>query len=362
MIVAKLNDSSATSGDPIGPKLTLRRKRNMDQVYVANFGEGNALWPKAKANSTIITIDNMSVHPFWQAGDRQGFIDTAVETTLTALGKPPSRPTAGRWYNLVTELQETEGDLWISRQGDAIWWTVSQAGELRQEVQPSNNPGRDGPEIWHIEKPCKPWSDKDQQGRPLRWNALHVKARDFLSTEATFQRIANDRGYADYVRAMVAGQSLDPWHSSALFKEKAAVAKQQGGRIYSPKERAAFRMAQSILRTVSQANGQTVERTMKEKQTDLSQLELEALLRQLIDLQQGRCALTGLPLGLDGECDDKEMLASPDRIDSGRHYTADNIQVVCWFINRWKGADDNDKAKRLLATLRQTWAEELVDG
>ena len=166
------------------------------KVYIANFGEGNALWPIAKANQTIITIDNVAVHRFWQAGDRDGYIAAALEHTLTALGKRPSKQTAGRWYNLVTEMQETEGDIWISRQGDAIWWTISEAGELRQELHTSTNPERDGPQIWHIEKPCRPWSDRDKQGRPLRWEALHAKAREFLSTEATFQTIANDRGYA----------------------------------------------------------------------------------------------------------------------------------------------------------------------
>lgn len=44
----------------------------MNNVYIANFGESNALWPIAKANQTIITIDHVAVHGFWQAGDRDG--------------------------------------------------------------------------------------------------------------------------------------------------------------------------------------------------------------------------------------------------------------------------------------------------
>lgn len=139
----------------------------MNRVYIANFGEGYALWPIAKANQTIITIDNVAVHGFWQAGDRTGYIDAALEHTLTALGERPSRPTAGRWYNLVSEMQETEGDIWISRQ-----------------------------------------------------------------------------------------------------------------------------------------------------------------------------------------CEDKQMRASPDRIDSNGHYTPDNVQIVCWFINRWKGADDDQLVVRLIEALR----------
>ena len=77
-----------------------------NRVYIANFGEGNALWPTAKANNSIVTVDNMSVHPLWQNRDRDGFIATALTSTLTARGERPTRPTAGRWYNLIKELQD----------------------------------------------------------------------------------------------------------------------------------------------------------------------------------------------------------------------------------------------------------------
>ena len=68
--------------------------------------------------------------------------------------------------------------------------------------------------------------------------------------------------------------------------------------------------------------------------------------------QEDRCALTGLPLGYDTDCDDAEMLASLDRIDSNGHYTPDNVQVVCRFINRWKGADNDHLVRRLIVALR----------
>lgn len=324
----------------------------MDRVYIANFGEGNALWPVAKAHNTLITIDHVAVHPFWQKGDRDGYIAASLTHTLTARGIQPSRQTAGRWYNLITELQETEGDIWISRQGEALWWTVSLPGSLIEEIQPSTSPDRDGPEVWWIEKPCQPWTDRDGEGRPLRWDALHPKARDFLSTEATFQKIANDRGYADYARALVAGKSLNQFHIAPLFARKQAEAKKQGVRIFSSRERSAARMADTMLGTVAQANGQLTQRRMKEKTTTLSRYECEEVIRRLMGEQEDRCALTRLALGYDGECDDKEMLASLDRIDSAGHYTPDNVQLVCRFMNRWKGADADPLVLRLLAALR----------
>lgn len=324
-----------------------------DRVYIANFGEGNALWPTAKANNTVLTIDNVGVHPFWQAGDREGFIRAALETTFTARGVRPTKQTAGRWYNLIDELRDSEGDIWISRQGAEIWWTVTEPGDLQEELIASTNPTRDGPEVWLLQKSCRPWMNRDEKGRPLLWEALHAKARDFLSTEATFQSIANDRGYADYARALLAGEPLDAWHSTKLFRDKAEASTKQGGRTFSAKETAAMDMTRTLLNTVAQSNGQTVERRVKEKNTDLSREEWEALLLRLLGEQEDRCALTGMLLGYVGETDDLQMRPSLDRIDSKGHYTPDNVQIVCRFINRWKSADHDDLVRRLLGKLEE---------
>lgn len=324
----------------------------MNRVYVANFGQGNSLWPQAKANSTLATFDDVAVHDFWRTGDRAGFIEAALAHTVTALGLPPTRPTAGRWFNLVEELRDTEGDLWISRQSDSLWWTMSLPGQLRETLQLSDRPERNGPEVWVLEKPCRPWSDRDMEGRPLRWSALHPKAIDFLATEATFQQVQDDRGYASYARALIAGEPLDAWHTSPIFAAKAAEATRQVGRIFSPKEIAAARMTRTMFETVAAASGETRLIRIKVKNTTLSQQDCEALLRQKMGEQEDRCALTGLPLGYDRECDDKDMLVSLDRIDSHGHYTPDNVQLVCRFVNRWKGADDDAHFRRLMAALR----------
>lgn len=336
----------------MGARRRSREKLAVNRVYVANFGEGNALWPVAKANNTIITIDNVEVHPFWRAGDRDGYIKAAMAETVIARGVKPSRQTAGRWYNLIDQLRDTEEDLWVSRQSEALWWTISLSGSLREEIHTSTNPSRDGPWVWRVEKPCRPWSNRDGHGRPLLWSALHPKAPDFLATEATFQTIANDRGYADYVRDLVAGDPLDHWHAQPLFRDKAATVKRQTTRLYSPKEKSAWEMTNQLFKTVSQANGQLVERTMKVKETTLDHREWERLLLRMMGEQEDRCALTGLPFAYPGEGHDLQMRPSLDRIDSGGHYTPDNVQVVVRFINRWKGADPDQLARRLIGALK----------
>lgn len=322
------------------------------RVYVANFGQGNALWPQARANNTLATYDNVAVHGFWKNGDRAGFIEAAMANTVTALGLPPTRPTAGRWFNLMEELRDTEDDLWISRQGDSIWWTRSLPGELRESLQPAVVPARDGPEVWVLEKPCAPWSDRDLEGRPLRWSAVHPKAVDFLATEATFQKIQDDRGYASYARALVAGEPLDAWHALPVFAAKAAEARKQVGKIFSSKERAAERMTRTMFDTVANATGELTLTRIKVKNTTLSKVDCEKLLLQKMGEQEDRCAITGLPLGYDRECDDNEMLVSLDRMDSNGHYTPDNVQLVCRFVNRWKGADSDALFRRLISVLR----------
>jgi hypothetical protein len=112
-------------------------------------------------------------------------------------------------------------------------------------------------------------------------------------------------------------------------------------------------MARTLLATVSQSNGQIAERRVKEKNTDLSSEEWEALLLRMLGEQEDRCALTGLPLGYVGETDDLHLRPSLDRIDSKGHYTPDNVQIVCRFINRWKGADPDPLFRRLLDHLSQ---------
>jgi hypothetical protein len=325
----------------------------MNRIYIANFGEGNAFWSTAKTNNSVITVDNVSLHEHWRRGERQAFIDAAVSEANTARGVAPTRQTAGRWYNLMEELRASDQDIWITRQGPNLWWTVSQPGDLRETLVTSSNEGRDGPKIWLLEKPARPWSNRDGQGRPLLWDALHPKAWDFLATEATFQTIHNDRGYADYARALVAGEPLDSWHQSKPFREKAEALKKGVGRTFSPKATSAFEMTRTLFGTVAQSNGQLVGRRVKEKNTDLSREEWEALLLRMMGDQEDRCALTGLPLGYPGEDEDLQMRPSLDRIDSSGHYTPGNVQIVCRFMNRWKSADPDEMVRRLLMRLRE---------
>lgn len=148
------------------------------------------------------------------------------------------------------------------------------------------------------------------------------------------------------------------WIFSTLLKQElegsvsTIAARTSDGRVVGGWERSIIEMRTSILNTVRNSNGQIVERVVKDKQLLIDPAKLDELIRSRLELQQRRCNLSGLILHAHGPDADPNMLPSVDRIDSNRHYELDNIQVVCRFINFWKGASDNSEFQRLLMLVR----------
>ena len=121
----------------------------------------------------------------------------------------------------------------------------------------------------------------------------------------------------------------------------------------SGREESIIEMCQSVENTIRNANGQVVARTVKSKELRMSRTELKELLRFLLDRQGNRCALTGIPFHFAGLNVDEQLRPSVDRIDSNGHYEDRNLQIVCRFINFWKGDSDNEEFKRLLVLVRR---------
>jgi hypothetical protein len=124
------------------------------------------------------------------------------------------------------------------------------------------------------------------------------------------------------------------------------------GRILGGREKAAAAMRWMVEDTVRRANGQTVERVLKNKELRMSPEALERLLVDMLELQGDMCALTGIPFHYDGPEIDRALKPSLDRIDSDGHYEVGNLQVVCQFANFWKNNSDNDEFRRLLMLVR----------
>ncbi|MDX7953430.1 hypothetical protein P7D22_19890 [Lichenihabitans sp. Uapishka_5] len=324
------------------------------KVYIANFGRENYEWPVCKSRGTVATMNDVGIQPLWAAGNREGYLQRAM-LGKTAAGISPPKTVASRWFNLMTIIAETEHDLWIHRQKDELWWTVSTAAPpaFEEKVEPVG----DRPTVVVCHKPCGPWSDLNRAGNRLDWNALHPKAKEFLFTEGTLQALGPDN--ADYALALVNGDDLSRWHSRPEWKKKttAKIGKGGPGTIYNGRQKAAWRMADTAMKTVAHSNGQQVLSTMKNKDLGFaSQIELEKYIIGLLDIQEGICALTDLPYYLDGDTEDRAMLCSLDRIDSSGHYARGNLQIVCRFANEWKGSRDNADFRRLIGAVRSVQA------
>lgn len=322
------------------------------RVFIANFGLGNRLWPECMSRPSVATYEDEDLRPFWEAGDREGYIAKCVSAKRTAAGITPTKPVASRWFNLATIISSTSGDIWIHREKDELWWTSSlpmaPQVDLRDAVWPTPTSAK---RIYVIHKPAAPWSNRSKTGTRLSWGALHPKAREFLFTEGTLQQLSED--HARYALASIEGADLTPWHSLPLWSSKQANSRKPVATVFSPRQNAAVRMATAAFDTAAQSNGQEVTRIAKNKEVLFaSKVELEQYVLALIDMQDGLCALTGLRLQYDGDHDDNELLCSLDRIDSDGHYEPGNLQVVCRFANRWKNADNDENFRRLVLIVR----------
>jgi hypothetical protein len=316
------------------------------RVFIANFGRGNWAWPECLRRKALAVMDDTRVHPFWKRGDKEGYIRKTQEELRLAGGGHVLKMVASRWFNLNSILMETDGDLWIHREKAELWWTQSSHEEPSEEIIDDPNPLFGAARIHVYYKPCSGWSNRDKKGRPLTWNGLHVKARAFLFTEGTFQKLADDN--AAYAEKLIDGEPLSPWHDRADWRAKV----EQAGRFpvthFDSRQRTIARMAMTAMST-AKGSGAIVETVRKDKQFRFTdQFDLERHIAELLDAQESLCGLTGLAMVLDGEDGDAELRCSLDRIDSNGHYERGNLQIVCKFADRWKGSSDNAEFLRLI--------------
>ena len=317
------------------------------RVFIANFGRENYAWPDCLKRGTIATMNPVEAQKFWKAGDREGYIALRMKGK-TAWGGEPTLPVASRWYNLMSIIRETQGDIWIHREKDQMWWTTST--DRPPLFERLTEPFSDQREVVICHKPCQPWSNISRRGNRLEWKGLHARAKEFLFTESTLQQLNEDN--AEYALALINGDDLSLWHNRPDWKGKAAK-KGAPVKIFNPVERSVAYMAMMARGTALVSNGQKVERTVKDKNVLIPDKDFEPYIARLIAEQEGNCALSGLPLQYEGASTDPEMLCSLDRIDSDKHYEYGNLQVVCKFINRWKGASQNSEFKRLINRLTE---------
>lgn len=117
-------------------------------------------------------------------------------------------------------------------------------------------------------------------------------------------------------------------------------------------------LGRSIISRAAYANGQTENSVVKNKEVFgfSSDQALHKFLEELWEKQQRLCNLTGLPMQLRvPKGAPNHMIVSVDRIDSDKQYSPENLQLTCWFANRWKGTTPNDEFLGLLAAIRESY-------
>ncbi|MER9962168.1 hypothetical protein NKJ72_14565 [Mesorhizobium sp. M0045] len=272
--------------------------------------------------------------------------------------EPDETAQDGGWQNAHTlrrlslvqpdDLVESEGDIWIHREKDQLWWTTSRPDPATFE--PFKETVGDRRDVIICHKLCDPWANKNRLGNRLEWSGLHPKAQEFLFTEGTLQQLRPDN--AEYALALIDGGDLSPWHLRPEWVAKVARRRKNPGTTFNSRQKAIWRMAATVKGTVNFSNGQQVLKTVKNKDLLIPENELTPFLEALLADQEGLCAITDLPLQYDGDEDDHEMLCSLDRIDSDGHYEKDNLQIVCKFVNRWKNSSQDAEFRRLIEILR----------
>ncbi|MCY4305670.1 MAG: hypothetical protein OXC62_12975 [Aestuariivita sp.] len=293
---------------------------NQPKIYMANFGEGNWLWDQCRKEHTIVVLNDRSLHELWVKHDRDTYIKEAMQLPYRPA---KSRGAASRWYNLMDVLKQTRNDLWIHREvaEDQLYWTYSSEDDIEfQEAidRPSNYP------IVIGSKSCAPWSSQP-------WSNIPLNVQKFLHVRSTLHELRSIEA-RHYILQSIGYDHTDPHEN--IFTDSVE------------------RMIDTAWKTCETATG--VERTSATKIKNFKFSSTESGKKYVLDLlaqQNNRCALTGIPLETDQKTDDPEFLCSLDRIDSNGHYEPGNLQVVCRFINRWKGDDDNAEFKRLLTHL-----------
>lgn len=197
------------------------------------------------------------------------------------------------------------------------------------------------------------WHDSSIGGIPL--SNLHPKARDLAVNQATINRVQTD---ADYFRYLILDGDVSAWEKRNEWKKRAQAAG------WHPKDLAAIRaarsnaatrplvkeitdyfmeeierMADTAIKTVAYANGQTAVVSVKVKNSDFTKAQLENEIHALLKQQKYCCALSGYKFRENQT--NPHLRPSLDRKDSSLGYVAGNLQIVTRAANFFKSASDD---------------------
>jgi len=133
---------------------------------------------------------------------------------------------------------------------------------------------------------------------------------------------------------------------------RACRAEYDRNRIETPRSRALFKAAQKrhAAKTPRRALYQALRFALKRFPTSDS-VTLDQLIEKFVE-QAGKCALSGVEMTWSGRANvsgkAKPNSVSLDRIDQSKGYTADNVRLICYCFNAFRG-DMTDEEMYLYA-------------
>lgn len=322
-------------------------------VYKMSLGKSSRYEKEALSSGNLVFQSEAALHEAVLNGDKVGILKAGSRVKNDKYPQGGADEAAIRvWQQSIETFRSLpRGALIVHWEADLghLHWGLTGNGFFlaRKELGDWGQPGM----VFH--RPLQGgWRKTSVAGVLL--TGLHPSAKNLSINRATLNRVQT---HPDYFRALLADTDTTTWEALPDWKENAAA------RGWIPKDKATIlahlrkatstplvtetadffdaevkRMASTALQTAAYANGQTVITTVKGKDCGFTRDELEAEIYALLEIQEGRCALTGFefkPGALN-----PHLRSSLDRKDSNLGYVPGNLQVVTRAANFYKSASD----------------------
>jgi hypothetical protein len=337
----------------------LRELIRTAEIYKMSLGKNAAYRQEALRVDALVFQSEIGLYDAVVAGDRARIAAAAVVVKAEKYPKANAPENAWSvWCKSIETFRALPARTlvlhWEADQDHLHWGIVSDRPFVKARQEPSEY-GQAG-YVFH--RPLVDgWRRTSVNGVPI--SNLHPKARHFAINMATLNRVQT---HQDYFRAVLLDEDTSQWSELPEWRAKArqshwhpkpvaelrterrrVLVTRQVQEIADHFEAEIRRMADTAIKTAAYANGQTVLRTVKNKDIDFTREELEEEIADLLREQGDRCKLTGY--------DFKRVSGNPhlkpslDRIDSRLGYVEHNLQVVTRAANFYKSASDAEDWK-----------------
>jgi len=335
-------------------------------IYTIKLGADNYFKKECHERQIAALMLDKPYFDAWVVGDRDAHLAAHKARAGTDQSEAATKSESTRWFNYATKIANSVDDIFINIDGDAVTWARSVSPTNNKMVAgepvfvPHTHP-TSGVEVVAVGARVDGWSDMTTDGVRLQLKTIHKRAQDYVVKLSALSPVA-DQDMKLYLETMLTGGDLSDWHQRPDWKQR-----QEGTTGNSLVVNSSLltkgitELVMSIKGTIDWSNGQQILTKLKDKKLEGCTFEqMEAHLEKLWSEQKGICKLTGLKMHLPGQPGEvKDLLVSPDRIDSSGHYSLTNVQLVCRFANFWKLASDNQRFLNLLDMVVQQKIEDL---